>query len=456
MRPRSRASRRSPKPRSGTAAACRGPPIVLGPARRAARPRARRRRPRDHARQRWTPSRAPTSAARASFVRCSAGSAAFPAEDRPRVGAMANPVREAARGRDRQAPGAAGRDRDRGAARHRADRRHAARPSVPARLAAPDPRDRAGDRAHLRPVRVRRLREPRGRDRRAELPAAEHPRGSPGPRPVGHDLRARPGTGGGGRVAERRARRGRTRAARGTCCGPTRRPARSASCAPADRRSGSSCPVAASATRPSTPATASSSSRWRASWSTRARRWRPCAACSTPFAHAMFGADRPTRFRPGYYPFTEPSVAFDIQCVVCNGTGCPACGRTGWMTILGAGMVHPGRAAQRRHRPRALPGLRVRDGHGPHHDAALRHPATSAHSCRTTCASWSGSDHARPDVLAARVRRCRPRAGGPGRAPDAARHGGQGRSSASAPTGTRSSSASCWRSARTPGRPSSP
>jgi phenylalanyl-tRNA synthetase alpha chain len=59
------------------------------------------------------------------------------------------------------------------------------------------------------------------------------------------------------------------------------------------------------------------------------------------FAHAMFGKDRPTRFRPGYYPFTEPSVAFDIQCVVCNGTGCPACGRTGWMTILGAGMVHP-------------------------------------------------------------------------------------------------------------------
>lgn len=59
------------------------------------------------------------------------------------------------------------------------------------------------------------------------------------------------------------------------------------------------------------------------------------------FAHALFGRERPTRFRPGYYPFTEPSVAFDIQCVVCDGSGCPACGRTGWMTILGAGMVHP-------------------------------------------------------------------------------------------------------------------
>jgi len=59
------------------------------------------------------------------------------------------------------------------------------------------------------------------------------------------------------------------------------------------------------------------------------------------FARAMYGADKKTRFRPGYYPFTEPSVAFDIDCLVCGGPGCPACGRTGWMTILGAGMVHP-------------------------------------------------------------------------------------------------------------------
>jgi phenylalanyl-tRNA synthetase alpha chain len=59
------------------------------------------------------------------------------------------------------------------------------------------------------------------------------------------------------------------------------------------------------------------------------------------FAKAMYGSDKRTRFRPGYYPFTEPSVAFDVECLVCGGTGCPACGRTGWMTILGAGMVHP-------------------------------------------------------------------------------------------------------------------
>lgn len=58
-------------------------------------------------------------------------------------------------------------------------------------------------------------------------------------------------------------------------------------------------------------------------------------------ARALYGRDVRTRFRPGYYPFTEPSVAFDIGCLVCGGEGCPACKRSGWMTILGAGMVHP-------------------------------------------------------------------------------------------------------------------
>jgi phenylalanyl-tRNA synthetase alpha chain len=59
------------------------------------------------------------------------------------------------------------------------------------------------------------------------------------------------------------------------------------------------------------------------------------------FARALYGHETKTRFRPGYYPFTEPSVAFDVACLVCGGPGCPACSRTGWMTILGAGMVHP-------------------------------------------------------------------------------------------------------------------
>jgi phenylalanyl-tRNA synthetase alpha chain len=59
------------------------------------------------------------------------------------------------------------------------------------------------------------------------------------------------------------------------------------------------------------------------------------------FARALYGDGTRTRFRPGYYPFTEPSAAFDISCLVCGGPGCPACSQTGWMTILGAGMVHP-------------------------------------------------------------------------------------------------------------------
>ena len=59
------------------------------------------------------------------------------------------------------------------------------------------------------------------------------------------------------------------------------------------------------------------------------------------FARALYGEGTRTRFRPGYYPFTEPSAAFDIACLVCGGPGCPACGQSGWMTILGAGMVHP-------------------------------------------------------------------------------------------------------------------
>ena len=58
-------------------------------------------------------------------------------------------------------------------------------------------------------------------------------------------------------------------------------------------------------------------------------------------ARALYGRDVGTRFRPGYYPFTEPSVAFDVTCLVCGGVGCAACKRTGWMTILGAGMIHP-------------------------------------------------------------------------------------------------------------------
>ncbi len=59
------------------------------------------------------------------------------------------------------------------------------------------------------------------------------------------------------------------------------------------------------------------------------------------FVQNFFGADEPTRFRPHYFPFTEPSVEVDMQCMVCHGDGCNVCGNTGWLEIMGAGMVHP-------------------------------------------------------------------------------------------------------------------
>jgi phenylalanyl-tRNA synthetase alpha chain len=55
----------------------------------------------------------------------------------------------------------------------------------------------------------------------------------------------------------------------------------------------------------------------------------------------MFGADTGLRFRPSFFPFTEPSAEVDIQCVVCHGKGCRVCSYTGWLEILGAGMVDP-------------------------------------------------------------------------------------------------------------------
>ena len=59
------------------------------------------------------------------------------------------------------------------------------------------------------------------------------------------------------------------------------------------------------------------------------------------FAKKMFGEKREIRLRPSYFPFTEPSVEVDISCYNCNGKGCSMCKNTGWIEILGAGMVNP-------------------------------------------------------------------------------------------------------------------
>ncbi len=59
------------------------------------------------------------------------------------------------------------------------------------------------------------------------------------------------------------------------------------------------------------------------------------------FAKFLFGPKRKVRFRPHFFPFTEPSAEFDISCNVCNGEGCRVCSYSGWLEILGCGMVHP-------------------------------------------------------------------------------------------------------------------
>lgn len=59
------------------------------------------------------------------------------------------------------------------------------------------------------------------------------------------------------------------------------------------------------------------------------------------FVKEMFGQDVKIRFRPSYFPFTEPSAEMDISCLICNGKGCNVCKHSGWVEILGCGMVHP-------------------------------------------------------------------------------------------------------------------
>jgi len=61
----------------------------------------------------------------------------------------------------------------------------------------------------------------------------------------------------------------------------------------------------------------------------------------TTLVHQIFDEETSLRFRPSFFPFTEPSAEVDIQCVICRGKGCRVCSHTGWLEVLGAGMVHP-------------------------------------------------------------------------------------------------------------------
>lgn len=59
------------------------------------------------------------------------------------------------------------------------------------------------------------------------------------------------------------------------------------------------------------------------------------------FIRKLFGEEIKTQFRPGFFPFVEPGVEIDMQCFRCKGSGCPTCSHSGWIEILGAGMIHP-------------------------------------------------------------------------------------------------------------------
>ena len=91
----------------------------------------------------------------------------------------------------------------------------------------------------------------------------------------------------------------------------------------------------------------------------------------TQFARQMFGAERRLRFRPSYFPFTEPSAEVDVDCMLCNGQGCPLCKHTGWLEILGCGMVHPQVLRNGGYDPEVFSGFAF--GMGPERMAMLKH-----------------------------------------------------------------------------------
>ncbi|HEX5564155.1 MAG TPA: phenylalanine--tRNA ligase subunit alpha [Sporosarcina sp.] len=89
------------------------------------------------------------------------------------------------------------------------------------------------------------------------------------------------------------------------------------------------------------------------------------------FAKKMFGSDREIRLRPSFFPFTEPSVEMDISCFKCGGDGCNVCKKTGWIEILGAGMVHPNVLKMAGYDPSVVTGFAF--GMGPERIAMLKY-----------------------------------------------------------------------------------
>lgn len=91
----------------------------------------------------------------------------------------------------------------------------------------------------------------------------------------------------------------------------------------------------------------------------------------TDFAHRIFGAQARIRIRPSYFPFTEPSAEMDVECFICGGQGCQVCQGSGWLEVLGCGMVHPTVMKNGGYDPKIFSGFAF--GMGPERIAMLRY-----------------------------------------------------------------------------------
>ncbi len=89
------------------------------------------------------------------------------------------------------------------------------------------------------------------------------------------------------------------------------------------------------------------------------------------FTRRMFGVERKTRFRANYFPFTEPSAEMDVECILCGGDGCQVCRYSGWLEILGCGMVHPNVLQNGGYDPDSFSGFAF--GMGPERIAMLKY-----------------------------------------------------------------------------------
>ena len=275
-----------------------------------------------------------------------------------RFGAARQPAQGAVRGGLRRAARRRSRPSGAGAEAAGVDLTMPGRAALGRRGAPGDPGGRR-DRRDLPRARLRRRRRARGRDRVVQLPRAQLPRRPPGD---GHARHALPR-----RAAGRRASRaGRLLLRTHTSPVQIRDDARGAAADPRGHP-GHGLPQR----RRSTPRTRRPSRRSRGSPWTRAISFVDLKATLTHFAHRFFSPTTKMRFRPSFFPFTEPSAEMDVECQLCHGSGCPACKGTGWMEILGCGMVHPAVLENVQLDPERYTGWAF--GMGPHRIAMLRY-----------------------------------------------------------------------------------